>query len=667
MAMISPKRDMEAIFTKRAFMLSAGGFAVLSAVGVRIAFLQTLDPTNYAEARDENRFDTRVIAPPRGVIYDRFGVNLAITSKDFHIKIVPEDAQDIERTLATIAAICDLDENWVARRLRDVRQARRYEPFLLRQGLTREQFSAIAVRLPELHGVIADAGEVRRYPYGEAFAHPIGYVQKPTERDITRAVACQEGTNETPLPPHLCNPVYLRNPDVRLGKAGVEAEWEEELQGVAGWRKVEVNATGRVVSEVGQERKEPVRGGGLVLTLDAELQRLAFERMAGESASAIVMDTETGDLLVMASAPGFDPNTFVNGIAFDAFRELNEDEYKPLFHKAVTGAYAPGSTFKMIVGIAAREAGVEETWRVNCPGYFPFGGRNFHCWRRGGHGSVNLHEAIKYSCDVYFYQAALRAGPDRIAQVSRQFGFGERHPIGVPSIEDGIVPDPAWWRSIGRGQWTPGLTVNFGIGQGDLLVTPLQLAVMTARLANNGKAVAPRLVREAQGLEPPRPAQRIAGVRDEHLAAVRQGMYGVCNEGGGTATRAGDLQLVRTAEGRIVEASDATRGLEPVRIAGKTGTAQVRIITAAERARGVKSNASLEWRLRDHALFVCFGPWDDPRYACAVIVEHGGGGSAVAAPIARDIMRAVFLRDPSRRQPARLADLDAGRTQGARA
>ncbi|MBI1250445.1 MAG: penicillin-binding protein 2 [Alphaproteobacteria bacterium] len=651
---MSPKRDLQAIFTKRSFLLSTGAFGALSAVGARIAYLQTLDPTNYSEAADENRFDTRIVAPPRGRIYDRFGVRLAVTSRDFQLKIVPEDATDLEATLRAVAAICELDEDWVARRVRDVRNARRFDPLLLRQGLTREQFAAVSVRLPELHGLIADAGDVRRYPYGEAFAHPIGYVQKPTERDITRAQSPEAERED--LPAYLRNAVYLRNPDVRLGKAGVEATWEQTLHGDAGWRKVEVNASGRVVSEVGHESRAPNRGSGLVLTLDAELQRLAFERMAGESAAAVVMDVVTGDLLAMASAPGFDPNQFVNGISSSAFRALNEDDHKPLFHKAVTGAYAPGSTFKMIVGIAAREAGVEDDWRVNCPGYFPFGGRNFHCWRRGGHGSVDLHNAIKGSCDVYFYQAALRAGPERIARVARQFGFGVKHDIGVPSIEDGIVPDPDWWRGQGRGVWTPGLTVNFGIGQGDLLASPLQLAVMAARLANNGRAVAPRLVRETAGLQPPGEAPMIQGVRAEHLAAVREGMYGVCNEGGGTATRAGDLQLAHTPDGRIVEVGPDTRGMEPVRIAGKTGTAQVRAITSA--TRGVHYSR-IEWRFRDHGLFVCFGPWRAPRYACAVIVEHGGGGSAVAGPIARDIMRATLLRGPSAQQAANLAALES--------
>lgn len=655
---VLPKRDLHAIFSKRALLMSTGGLFAMGAIGVRLAQLQVTDVISgeYSVAADENRFDQRLIAPPRGVIYDRFGAPLAITSRDYRVSIVPERADDLEGAIRSVAMILRLDEDWVRRHTREARNARRFMPYHLRQGLSWEEFASINVRLPELRGVLAESTEVRSYPYDIVFAHPIGYVQKPNQRDIDAAQSEAGGERRA---------AYYRHPDVRVGKAGLEVGLESVLRGDAGWRKVVVNAFGREMGEDLDERQEPHPGSGVVLTLDAELQRRAMEVFGDQSGAAIVMDIVTGDLLVMASAPGFDPNEFVNGIPSTAFRALNTDEKKPLFHKAVAGAYAPGSTFKMIVGIAAKQAGVEDNWRVNCPGYFPFGGRNFHCWQRGGHGSVNLHDALKHSCDVYFYNAALQAGPDRIANVARAFGFGTEFDVNVPHVEDGIVPDPEWWRRIGRGAWTAGLTVNFGIGQGDLLVTPLQLATMAARIGNNGRAVTPRLVREAPGIPPERAAPLIQGIDPTHLARVRDGMYGVCNEPGGTGRRAGDLQLVRRPSDRkIVEVGPDTRGFAPVQIAGKTGTAQVRVITAAERARGVRSNDSLEWRLRDNALFVCFGPWDEPRYACAVVVEHGGGGSAVAGPIAKEIMRATLLRDPSRREAARLAALEPDRVAG---
>ncbi|MGE0045869.1 MAG: penicillin-binding protein 2 [Hyphomonadaceae bacterium] len=649
---MSTKRDLNLIFSRRAVLLAGAGGAAMGIVGLRMAYLQTLDPTNYREASDENRFDTRIIAPARGTIYDRNGTILANTSRDYLVRFLRGDmnASEVEATLARVAQILEQDEGWVRRRLNEVRAERRFTPVTLQRSLTWGEFTALNVHLPELRGISAEAGDVRRYPLGEAFAHPIGYVQKPTERDIARVI--EEGGEEGQR-----RAIYLRNPDVRVGKAGLEIGMESQLHGLAGWRQVEVNAAGRVVSEVTGAVREPVQGAGVVLTIDAELQRTAVEAFGDEAGSAIVMDITNGDLLVMASAPGFDPNLFVNGIDQANFDRLNLDEKHPLYHKAVTGTYAPGSTFKMMVGIAARQAGMPEDWAVSCPGYFPFGGRNFHCWRRGGHGRVDMHAAIKGSCDVFFYRAALYAGADRIANVARAFGFGRTYEdLQLPSMRRGIVPDPAWFREAGRGQWTDGLTVNFGIGQGDLQVTPIQLAVMAARLAN-GRAVMPRLVREAPGQRPAQAPGMVPDIDPAHLAAVRQGMYGVSNEGGGTAISASNLGLVRHPETRqIVPLTPETARWEPVRIAGKTGTAQVRAITDATRGRHY---STIEWRYRDHGLFVCFGPWDEPRYACAVVVEHGGAGSSVAGPISRAIMRETLLRDPANRAPARLAQLEA--------
>jgi penicillin-binding protein 2 len=504
------------------------------------------------------------------------------------------------------------------------------------------------VRLPELRGIVALSADVRAYPYDVVYGHPIGYVQKPTQRDID--LALEDGAEGE------SRAMYLRNPHVRVGKAGLEASMETELHGIAGYRKVIVNARGVEQGEDESERHEPIRGSGLVLTLDHDLQRIAMQNFGEQSGSAVVMDIHTGDLLVMASAPGFDPNLFVNGISQANFAGYNEDEKKPLYHKTVTGVYAPGSTFKMMVGIAAKQAGVEDNWAVSCGGGFAYGGRVFHCWRAGGHGRVNLHDAIKHSCDVYFYQAALRAGPERIAAVARAFGLGEHFNVNVPNIRDGLIPDPTWWQANRHEQWTGGLTVNYGIGQGAMGITPLQLAVMAARLGNNGHAVVPRLIREGPNVtEPPPQASRMDGIEADFLTRVRDGMFGVCNEPGGTATRAGALELVRHPEtNAAVPLTPETRAWQPVQIAGKTGTAQVRAL-GANRGRHY---STIEWRYRDNALFCCFGPWHEPRYACAVVIEHGGAGSAVAGPIAREIMRATLMRDPSRRQPAGLAQLE---------
>jgi penicillin-binding protein 2 len=369
----------------------------------------------------------------------------------------------------------------------------------------------------------------------------------------------------------------------------------------------------------------------------------------------------------MASSPGFDPNEFVNGIPQAKFAELNNDPYKPLFHKAVTGAYKPGSTFKVCTGIAATAAGLPANFRVNCPGYFTFGGRAFHCWKRGGHGTVDFHEAMKGSCNVFFYQAGLRAGQQRIADTARMLGLGQKFDINVPSVHAGIVPDEAWWVKNRQGGFPPGMTLNTAIGQGDLLASPLQLAVMMARIANGGYAVMPRLVREGPGIAPPEPAKKL-DIDAEGIRRVMDGIFGVASEPGGTAYRTfGNLGLwYDPATNVVVEAETAPAGYKQVQAGGKTGTAQVRVITAAERARGVLNNNDIEWQRRDHALYICHGPVHKPRYACAVVVEHGGpmeqyigGGSAAAAPIASAVMKKVFLRDPAARRAASLETLEA--------
>lgn len=659
----TPKRDLESYFTRRAMFMSGAGLLSMGAIGARLVQLQATDwiSNEYTEQADENRYDSRLIAPPRGVIYDRFGTPLAITSKDYRVSIIPERSEDIEGSVRTVAMILGFDEAWVRRKTREASNSLpRYEPVALKQGMTWNEFAAVNVRLPELSGVVAESTEVRSYPYDVVFAHPIGYVQKPNQRDIDRAI--EEGSEGQR------RALYYRNPDVRVGKAGVEASLENTLRGEAGWKKMIVNARGREMGEDTDARVNPRPGSGVVLTIDAELQRRAVEVFGDQSGGAVVMDIVTGDLLVMTSAPTFDPNLFVNGIGQAEFGALNTDEKKPLFNKSVSGGFPPGSTFKTMVGIAAKQAGIEDDWHVNCPGYMAFGGRNFHCWKRGGHGQINLHRALRESCDVFFYQAALRAGPERIAAVAHEFGFGVAHDVSVPNVIPGLVPDPTWWREHRHENWSGGLTLNYGIGQGSLLVTPLQLCCMAARIANNGKAVKPRLVREAPGVDVDPPvAQTMHNISPEHLAAVRQGMFGVCNEPGGTAMRAGNMvQCVRRPDGVIVDAAQRQSGWAPIQIAGKTGTSQVRIISAAERARGVIRDADLPWRMRDNALFVSFGPWDNPRYACAVVIEHGGhiNPEFDASPIAAHILRETFLRDPANRAAARLAALDSAR-QGA--
>lgn len=644
---------------RRVDVLRGIGLLGFGAVGARLSWLQLenwLDQvrgvSSYTDAADNNRFDLHVVPPPRGIIFDRYGEILANTSPNYRVTVVAEQARgELEEVVVRLGMLLEFSDEEVARLLRRVKNARRFDPVLVKEGLDWRQFTAVNVFLPELPGVNAEAGELRYYPFQSAFAHPIGYVQRPSQKEIDLVEAKQAGAG-----------VYLRHPDVRVGRSGLEAELEPILKGEPGWKQVEVDASGRVVNDSTGRAKAAIPGGDVVLTLDSVLQRTALESFGPESGAAVVMDILTGEVLVLASAPSFDSNLFVNGIGSRLFRGLNEDEKKPLYDKAVAGTFSPGSTFKTIVGVAAKEAGVEDDWQVNCPGYFPYGGRNFHCWKRGGHGSVNMHRGIRESCDVFFYQAALRAGPERIAAVARRYGLGASYDISMPNVSAGVVPDPAWWSKNRKGGWTGGLTLNYGIGQGDLIVTPLQLCVQVARFANGGHAVMPRLVRQAPGAPPLSAAPPLMpGVTPEHLHAVLGGMFGVCNEPGGTAQRAANMiQLKRRPDGKIVDAAEAPPGSTPVQIAGKTGTAQVRVITAAERATGVKRDADLPWRMRDHALFIAFGPWDAPRYACAVVHEHGGHTNPnIDAPlIAAAVLRETFKRDPANTTPAQIPSSD---------
>lgn len=661
--MSTAKRDLHSVFNRRAILVSGGATVMLGAIVTRLAYLQGEDfvTDTYTDEARNNRFDQRIIVPPRGILYDRFGEMLAVTSPDYRVLLVPEQVgvKNLEPTIRLIGQILGLPEETVVRRIRDARAAKRSDPVIIRQGLRWDEFSAINVRLPELPGVRAETSLIRRYPQDIAFAHPIGYVQKPNQQEIDQVIAAGDERRA----------VYLRNPDVRVGKSGLEAHLENDIHGEAGWRMVEVNAAGRVVNEVGGETREPKTGRGVVLTIDAECQRAAMERMAGLSGACVVIDVLTGDLITLASSPGFNPNEFVNGISLARFKELNDDPYKPLFDKSVTAAYSPGSTFKICTGIAALESGVSPSWRVNCPGYFSYGGRQFHCWQRHGHGSVDLHGAMKGSCDVYFYQAGLHAGQQKLADTARALGLGTKYDLSLPSVSAGVVPDEAWWKSKRKDPMPNGIVLNTSIGQGDVLATPLQLALMTARVASGGRALMPRLLREGPGVAP-FAEPKLLSFNPETLKAVQQGCFGVASEPGGTSFRStGNLGLWYDPAHPAVIASAPTAppGWKQVQVGGKSGTAQVRVITAAERARGVKSNNELEWAMRDHSLYVCFGPFHQPRYACCVVVEHGGrtdeyigGGSAAAAPVAADIMKLVMVRNPAAMKSASIRTLEAG-------
>ena len=606
--------ERQGVFHRRAVLF--GGLAGLgiSALGGRLAYLQLLQTQRYEKLATSNQFNFKLAPAPRGLIVDRNGAVLAANRPNFRLLVARDKGSDTEGTLETLAGFVPMDEVRQRRLLQDINTAPKRAPVPVMEDMSWEQFSAINVRAPELPGVTADVGEVRVYPHGGAFAHVIGYVAKVNRADITAT-----GPNADAIVLH---------PGFRIGKQGVEKAFDLELRGRPGARKVEVDANGREVSHDDGGDIPAVSGQEIQLTLDVDIQNRALEVFGEESGGAVMMDCRTGDILCMTSAPAFDANRFVRGLTGAEYRALASYERKPLLDKCLSGLYPPGSTFKTMTALAVLMAGIDPEARVNCGGGMYFGGRYFHCHKKGGHGSQNLHDAIKNSCDTYFYSMSLRTGPDRIAKAARAFGLGEIFDIGIPGQKKGIVPDPAWKKRYfskrpEQQPWWPGENLSYAIGQGYLQVNCLQLAVMTARLANGRKALNPRLVKSVGGVERPRGSDGPdLPFPWDHIERVRAGMAAV-TEAGGTAFRASQL------------------GLGDILMAGKTGTAQVR-----NYAKGGPRGKGGAWGLRDHGLFVAYAPVEAPRYALAVIVQHGMGGSTAAAPRAREIMRTALLKDP---------------------
>ena len=607
----NPKESEEAasLVTRRGIVLGGAQLAFMGLLGWRMRQMQVTEADSYRLLAEENRINVRLIAPSRGIIFDRHGIPIAQNAQNYRIVIVREDAGDVEEAIARVRRLVDLDDSDVERALKEIYRRSPFVPITVADQLAWEDIAEVAINAPALPGITPDVGLSREYPLGEDFAHIVGYVGPVSDYDLSKL--------EDPDP-------LLQIPKFQIGKIGVETKLEADLRGRAGTRRIEVNAGGRVMRELSRDDYTP--GKDLQLTIDHGLQNYAQARLADESAGCVVMDVETGDLLAMASAPSFDPNLFVRGISSKNYNALRDNIYKPLFNKTVQGLYPPGSTFKMMTGLAALRAGVigpQET--VYCPGHMSLGGRRFHCWKRGGHGWMDFNNAITQSCDVYFYEAAHRLGVDRLAELCREFGLGERHDLPVSAVREGIVPSTKWKAQVRGERWNPGETLNTAIGQGDVLASPMQLAVMTARLAS-GRAVVPRLIKSINGIETPVPEAAELNVPRSLMNMARKAMHNVSNGSRGTARRS-----------RIV-----AEGLE---MAGKTGTSQVRNITAAERARGVTRNDQLPWERRDHGLFVAFAPYDKPKYAIATIVEHGGGGSSAAAPPSRDILLYALYGD----------------------
>ncbi|MBT6095713.1 MAG: penicillin-binding protein 2, partial [Rhodospirillaceae bacterium] len=510
------------LFNRRTAMLAGGQAVLLSVLAGRLYYLQVVESERYRTLADENRINLRLLPPLRGRIVDRFGVPIADNRQNYRVLLIPEDTRDLDLTLSALGQIIPIGQVEQRRILRDTKRNRSFVPVTVRENLDWKTAARIEVNAPDLPGIMIDVGQSRSYPHGADLAHVLGYVA---------AVSPKEQTGD-PL---------LELPGFRVGKAGLERTHDLALRGKGGSSQVEVNAYGRVIREL--ERREGEPGAEVQLTIDMGLQRMVSERLGEESAAAVILDVHTGEVLAMASTPAYDPNAFNKGLSGKEWQNLVTNPRAPLTNKTIAGRYAPGSTFKMAVLLAALDKGiVTEDSEVFCPGFMELGNARFHCWKKHGHGVVNAKSAITQSCDVYFYEIARRTGIERIAAMARRLGFGTPLGVDLPGERAGLVPTPKWKRGALDAAWQKGETVITGIGQGYLLVTPLQLAVMTARLVNGGFAVTPTLTRAVSRQAPEEGAKVLPfeslNIRPRHLDLVREAMNDVMNSPFGTARRA---------------------------------------------------------------------------------------------------------------------------------
>lgn len=603
--------DRSKSFTRRAFVVGAIQGGILAVLGGRLAWLQLVDGQKYKTLADKNRINVKMTLPSRGEIVDRFGVPLAVNNQNFRVMVIPEQSEDLNKALKTLSKYIELDEKKVKKVIEESKKSASFLPIEVTDDLTWKDVAKIEVNLPDLPGMSINVGEVRSYPLSEATAHIIGYVGSVTKNDLEKDDS------------HI-----LKLQDFQIGKTGLEKSFEKELRGEEGNSYMEVNVRGREVRELNS--KKSFEGKRLRLSVDAETQRFVQSRLAQEkSASAIIMDAHSGAVYALCSYPSFDPNLFVGGIDVDRYQEILNNPQFPFNNKAISGQYPPGSTFKMITALAALKSGVANSKTiVNCKGSYEYGTDRFYCWKRGGHKYVSMETALMKSCDTYFYKLSTEIGIDNMMKMASDFGLGQKYDFDLPAEHKGLLPSKDWKMAKFGDKWRPGETIVSSIGQGYILATPLQLAVMTSRMVNGGKAVKPWLVGYVGDQKIHQEKWSAIDINQRHLNLVKRGMDRVVNDKNGTA--------------------HASQIEEPQwRFGGKTGTAQVKRITKKERLSGERSGDD-NWKYRHHALFVGYAPIKNPRYVASVVIEHGGGGSSAAAPLARDILKFVQERDPAK-------------------
>ncbi|MBO7243932.1 MAG: penicillin-binding protein 2 [Alphaproteobacteria bacterium] len=591
------KYEKDRVFIKRLIVLLLVFFLLIIVLITRVFYLQILQGDRYRLLADKNRTSVRLTLPSRGNIFDRNGVKLAENKKNFQAVLIKEEALNVQKSLENFEKIIVLDEDEKARIQKEIKRKRPYMAIRIKDGLSFEEAAKLHLNAPDLTGIQIEEDLIRHYPLKDVNAHLIGYVSLMNDKDL----------EENPDDPLADLPGY------RIGRTGLENSFEEVLKGIPGFKKKEVNAYGRSVRVL--EEAVSQKGESLNLTIDSRLQEVALTALGKESGSAIVMDVNTGEILAMVSSPSYDTNIFTMPVPVKVWRSLIDNEKRPLQNKALTGTYSPGSIFKLVVALAGLEHKIiHPNKKVYCGGKVTIGNHDFHCWKRSGHGMVDLEQALMHSCDVYFYELAQQIGAEKITNMAKRLGFGVPVNIGIKGEREGLVPTPEWKKKRFKDDWRTGDTVNLSIGQGFLGTTPMQLVYMTAQIANGGKKIKPHVIK-GEGVDTP----ASLGFKKEHLNLIKRGMNKVVNHEKGTAYRS-----------RI--------NVNGEKMAGKTASTQVRRITKKEREKGIIKQEDLPWKYRDHGMFAAFAPVQNPRFAIVVMIEHGGGGSSSAAPVAAKIL-----------------------------
>ena len=590
------------VFSRRNLIVASLQGMCTAAIAYRYYDLQFNRAEEFQLSSEDNRIKSQLISPERGFLLDRYGEKLAYNVPFFSVFITADKTEDYEQSLLRLANIINLDDQAIISAAEKIASRPSFIPVLISENISIEHAMIINTRLPELPGVEVIDTSFRFYPKREISAHILGYVSSVSADDIK--------SDQDPS---------LRHPNFKIGRSGIEYILDSQLRGKAGYKRIEVNAHGRPIRLI--QSTPPQQGMPSVLTISSRLQDLTYRQLAKhKSGSALVMDVQTGAVLCCASYPSYDPNSFVRGLGQEEWAKLSQNDLAPLTNKALAGQYPPGSTFKMVTMLAALEAGITPRYSCNCTGFLEVGNQRFHCWNRNGHGLTNMHDALVQSCDIWYYQISLELGIEKINATARKLGFGQALSMDLKQERAGLLPTKEWKKERTGIEWTLGDTVQSSIGQGFNLATGLQLATMTARIAS-GKKVYPYFLHRQNT-----PNIDLLDIPQSYLELTRKAMYDVLYSSEGTAHGA--------------SINDAR-----VTMAGKTGTAQVRRITREERENGQLTDDEIAWRERDHALFCGYAPFDRPKYAAAVIIDHGLSGSKAAAPLATQLLIAAMIED----------------------